>query len=203
MSKLRRQLKSGTVWSAKDDMSPLDGLRREVDVSSAATLQEWGEELLTLLKDKDLVLRTRAIAALDLLPADPVAVLNLLQTSPELFDEFCEGYPLFPPSLDEAIWFWLSEKPEVALAVRKRLSVQPDLVVYLASHDYDWVLEHANRVVFGEVLGGVLISFPKECRADLLKKLGPFDDAGKILKENWWKRVEDSNTLRDIVAGWY
>ena len=51
MSKLRRQLKSGTVWCAKDDMSPLMGFGA-VDVSSAATLQEWGEELLTYSKIK-------------------------------------------------------------------------------------------------------------------------------------------------------
>ena len=34
MSKLRRQLETGKVWSAKDDMSPLDGLRRKVESSS-------------------------------------------------------------------------------------------------------------------------------------------------------------------------
>ena len=200
MSKLRRQLETGHVWSAKDDMSPLDGLRREAESSSEFTLQKWGKELLNLLTDENLILRTRAIAALDILPANPIEVLKLLKKHPELFDEFCEGYPLFPPSLDEAIWYWLSEKPEVYESVRKRLSIQPDLVVYLASHDYDWVLENAKNVVPRNVLGGVLISFPKDLRANLLKELGPYDDAIDILKENWWKRLENSKELRDIIS---
>ena len=120
-----------------------------------------------------------------------------------MFDKFCEGYPLFPPSLDEAIWFWLSEKSEVSESVHNRLSIQPDLVVYLANHGCDWVFENANSVVSREVLGAVLISFPKDLRADFLKKLGSYDDAIDISKESWWKRLEDSKVLRDIIAGWY
>ena len=108
MSKLRRQLETGRVWTAKNDMSPLDGLRRVAQSSSESTLQQWGKEVLNLLIEEDIILRTRAIAALDILPANPLEVLHLLQKNPELFEEFCEGYPLFPPRLDEAIWFWLS-----------------------------------------------------------------------------------------------
>jgi len=200
MSKLRRQLESGTVWSAKNDMSPLQGLRRAVEKASSGQRRTWAKELVELLSEDDLVLRTRSIAALDLLPADPEAVLNVLRSSPELFDDVGEGHPLFPPHLDDAVWYWLSDKPEATKAVRERLPEQPDLVVFLAKNDHEWVLKNARKWVNRLVLGGVLLSFPADRRADLLHALGPWKDAAKILNESWWKRVPDAEALRDIVA---
>ena len=201
MSKLRRQLKTGRVWTAKNDMSPLEGLRRAAEAASETTRRTWGKELVGLLTERDLVLRTRAIAALDFLPADPVAVLETLRAKPKLFEKTCKGYPLFPPYLEDAIWYWLADKPEVTEAVRARLPIQPDLVVFLADHDYDWVLENARELVRREVLGGVLISFPQEKRAELLHALGPWDDANVVLEESWWRRLgENAKELRDLVA---
>ena len=200
MSKLRRQLETGMVWSAKNDMSPLDGLRRAVESASDVILKRWASELLGLLQDESLVVRTRAIAALEMLPADPSAVLHLLRTQAELFDVACEGYPLFPSYLDEAIWFWLADKPEATEDIRRRLEEQPYLVPYLAEHDYDWVLKNAKKVVARDVLGGVLLSFPKELRPDLIRSLRPFNDAVEVLQANWWKRLEDADKLREIVA---
>lgn len=49
-------------------MSPLDGLRRKVKSSSESTLRQWGQEVLNLLTSDNLILRTRASAALDMLP---------------------------------------------------------------------------------------------------------------------------------------
>ena len=200
MGEIRRQLRSGTVWSAKDDFSPLDGLRRAAERATSEQLAAWAEELVPLLRSSSLVLRTRAIAALDSLPCDPLVVLEILQSRPALFDEYAEGYPLFPPHLEDAIWYWLADKPPVTNEVRSRLSVQPILVVYLAEHDHEWVLENARQVVAREVLGGVLISFPPDQRAALLRVLGPWDDAMAVLEESWWKRIEDATPLRSIIA---
>lgn len=200
MSKLRRQLESGTVWSAKNDMSPLEGLRRAAETASHGQRRIWAKELLGLLSEADLVLRTRAIAALDILPADPEAVLDTLRSSPRLFDDVGEGYPLFPPRLDDAVWYWLADKPQVIKAVRERLPEQPDLVVFLAENDHEWVLENARKWVDRLVLGGVLLSFPADRRADLLHALGPWKDASQVLSESWWRRVPDADALREIVA---
>ena len=200
MSKLRRQLETGMVWSSKNDMSPLDGLRRATESASDESLKRWASETLELLQDENLVLRTRAVAALDMLPADPSAVLHLLHAQPELFEVACEGYPLFPSYLDEAIWFWLADKPEATEDIRERLEEQPYLVPYLAEHDYDWVLKNAKKVVARDVLGGVLISFPKELRPELIRSLRPFNDAEEVLQAAWWRRLEDADKLREIVS---
>ena len=86
------------------------------------------------------------------------------------------------------------------MAVRDRLPIQPDLVVFLAEYDHEWVLENAAKLVHRNVLGGVLLSFPPHKRAELLRVLGPWDDARDVLRESWWRRLEDASALRKIIA---
>ena len=181
-------------------MSPLDGLRDAIIKASVGQRRAWAREVVQLLTDPDLTIRTRAIAALDMLPANPKTVLNIVQAHPDLFRETGQGYPLFPANLEDAIWYWASDKPEVAMAVRDRLPIQPDLVVFLAEYDHEWVLENASKLVHRNVLGGVLLSFPPHKRAELLQALGPWDDARDVLRESWWRRLEDASALRKIIA---
>ena len=61
-------------------------------------------------------------------------------------------------------------------------------------------MKHAKKVVARNVLGGVLLSFPKELRPELIRSLRPFNDAEQVLRESWWKRLEDADKLREIVA---
>lgn len=200
MGKIERQLRHGTVWAGRNQMSRLDGLVDAAREASPAQRRAWAREVVRLLTDPDIEMRTMAVAALDKLPAKPTTVLHTLLDHPELFDQEAQGYPLWPTNLRAAVWYWLSDKPEVTAAVRKRLPQQPLLVVYLAENDHEWVLEHAQALVTREVLGGVLLAFPSDSRADLLKALGPWDDAMDVLSEEWWRRVEDPEPLRRLIA---
>jgi hypothetical protein len=200
MGKIERQLRYGSVWTGRNQMSPLDGLVDAASRASPAQRRAWAREVVRLLKDPDIEVRTRAIAALNKLPANPKTVLNTLLDNPELFQGNGEGYPLWPEKMDDALWLWLSDKPQVTEAIRDRLSEQPLLVVFLSRNDHEWVLENAQEVVTRDMLGGVLLAFPEHKRADLLMALGPWDDAIDVLSESWWKRLEDAEPLRKIVA---
>lgn len=201
MSELRRQLKSGNVWSAKHDMSPIEGVERAAADADEETRQAWGAEAVALLGDRDTVLRTRAVAALDVLPFEAASVVDALSRHGALLDVEAEGYPLHPTRLDQALYKRLARDshPDARPVLRARLAHQPMLAVLLARSDSRWLVANA-QLVRRRVLGGVLRGLPQDLRPRLLQNMGPWDDAIDILQMSWWKGLPDADALRDIVA---
>ena len=111
MGKIERQLRHGTVWSGRNHMSPLDGLGDAASRATAAQRRSWASQVVKLLKSPDIVVRTRAIAALNILPANPKTVLNTLLEYHELFEANGEGYPLWPINMADAIWWCFQTNP--------------------------------------------------------------------------------------------
>lgn len=202
MSELRSQLEHGLVWSAQNDMSPLDGVERAAAKADAETQQEWAAEAFSLLEDEDVRLRTRAVAALDHLPVDSAALVQLLALKPRLFQVRAEGYPLHPEILEDALYKRIARDcaPEARSALRERVRVQPLLAVLLARKDAVWLVENASTAVHRDVLGGVLRALSPDQRKTLLANLGPWPDADAVLARGWWRNIPDADTLRAIVA---
>lgn len=190
------------MWSSQHDMSPLDGLERAAEAADAETLQAWGAEAFALLDDRDVVLRTRAVAALEYLPFDDAALVERLERGTLLAGVLGQGHPLYPPHLDDALYKLLARdcKPAARPALRKRVLVQPVLAVSMAGKDTRWLVANAGKAVQREVLGGVLRSLPAGQRPRLLEKMAPWPDAIEVLSKPWWKGIEDASTLRRIVA---
>ena len=201
MNLIRRQLESGTVWSSQHDMSALDGLERAARDADPETLAAWWQEAMALLDDPDIALRTRAVAALELLPFDTAALVARLERG-DLNGVRGQGYPLSPEHLDDALYKLLARdcKPEARPTLRKRVVVQPILAVSLAATDTRWLVSNADRVVSREVLGGVLRKLPAKQRPLLLERMGPWPDAIEVLQKPWWRGLEDADALRRIVA---
>lgn len=202
MGIIRRQLEHGTVWLDRHDLGPLDGLRRAAEAAAPRTLAAWGRENLELLRDPDLTLRTRAIAALDHLPFEPAAIVALLREHPALFrDVEAQGYPLFPPLLEHALYQRLARDchPDALPALRTQLPQQPMLAVLLARRDGAWLVANAH-LVERAVLGGTLRGLPQALRPKLLEAMAPWGDAIAVLQQPWWRGLEDAEGLRGIVA---
>jgi hypothetical protein len=199
---IQRQLRHGTVWTGRDDRSPIDGLRRAVEGADAETLAAWGSECSALLEAGDVALRTLAIAALDVLPCDAALVVALLHARPSLYrDVEAVGYPLHPPLLEHALYQRLARDchPAALGALRAQLRYQPTLAVLLARRDGAWLVEHA-ALVERFVLGGVLRGLPRALRPRLLEAMAPWVDAIEVLQAPWWRGLEDADALRQIVA---
>lgn len=202
MGAIQRQLEDWSVWTGRDDLSPLDGLQRAAATADATTLAAWSEENVKLLESASLPVRTRAIAALEFLPFEAHDIVRLLKSRVELFrDVEAEGYRLFPSQLEHALYVRLATDghPDALPTLRERLAIQPPLAVLLASHDGAWLVENA-QLVTRDVLGGVLRRLTRSQRARLLVNMAPWEDANEILRKPWWNGLEDSDVLQRIVA---
>lgn len=202
MGPIERQLRHGAVWSARDDMSPLEGLQRAAAEADAETLQLWGKESVALLAANDVALRTRAVAALDYLPFAALDVVYALRARPWLYEGVeAQGHPLFPSMLADALYARLARDchPDALPTLRERLPAQPSLAVLLARKEGPWLVDNAG-LVERRVLGGVLRGLPRELRPRLLLNMDLTDDAIEILQQPWWEGLEDAKALQRIVS---
>jgi hypothetical protein len=85
---LRRQLKYGSIWNEIGDTGPEDGFDRAFEASSKPVRKGLLAALTELLTDPDLEVRSRAVGLGELYPEemDPIALLQVLEGNPRLFD---------------------------------------------------------------------------------------------------------------------
>lgn len=157
---VREQLKDGSIWP--DDAGPEEGLWRAIDASSGTAVQKrLFDVILSLLKDPDIEVRTRAIAITHNYPReiDPRALVALLREYPQLY----EGVkPLgvsesYMPDLAWGIIQTLTSSPNASpesIALLRKAAADPingfRVLGGLAAKDPDWVIEHARSLVSGQ-----------------------------------------------------
>jgi hypothetical protein len=203
-----RQVEGVGPWSARDDVTCVDGLGRALD-GAGPLLPLFARAVAEQLVNPDLAVRTAAVAVADRVA--PVLgspfLVDLLRRRPELFAGVAPvGHPTNHPDLRWSLLVALGRavrrEEDDAIAVLRDAAGEERgswLLGALARVDLDWLLSHARGVVPVRALGGVLRALPdRETRAKLIRALGPWAPAAKeaALAAPFWAVVPDGAELR-------
>lgn len=205
---VRRQVEGLGPWSRREDVTPVDGLRRALD-DAGPLLPLFARVVAEQLEHESPAARTVAVAVLDRVAAvlgTPFLVCALRQQR-EIFDGVAPvGHPTTQPDLRWSLLVALGRavrpgETEAIALLREAAGEERGFWILdaLARVDIDWLLANARAVVPIRALGGVLRALPdRRARAKLLRALAPWDPAERAaaLAAPFWAVVPDAAALR-------
>ena len=209
-----RQVEGVGPWSARDDVTRVDGLGRALD--GAGPLRPlFAAAIAGQLENADPAARTAAVAVVDRVAAaigSPFLV-DLLRRRRALFDGVAPvGHPTSQPDLRWSLLVALGRavRPgdDDAIAMLRDAAGEERgfwILDALVRVDLDWLLAHARGVVPLRALGGVLRALPdREARAKPIRALGPWAPAAReaALSAPFWAVVPDAAALRRELERW-
>lgn len=165
---VRDQLKDGSIWP--DDAGPEEGLWRALDASTGTAVHKrLLDAILSLLKDPDVEVRTRAIATTHNYAEEinPLTIVTLLRESPKLYEGVkpegvSESYmPDLAWGLIQTVTANPKATPEGITLLRKAAQDPANgfrVLGGLAAKDPTWVVDHARSLVSGQpVRAGIIL----------------------------------------------
>lgn len=207
---VRRQLRAGNVWSAREDATDLDGLSRAI--ADAGPLRPaFVDAVVASLRDPDVAVRTGAAAVLADVRADVdlAALVALLTDDARLLVGVPPRRHALGPHRDlaSAVYAALAAEvqdrgdatPQVVEVLRRGAHEGRWVLAALARVDAEWLIAHAPEVVPEAAIGGVVLHLAThELRRRLLLALGPWppEASERVLAQRWWRALPDTEATQ-------